>query len=333
MAHRLLIGAHSTGKTSLLVEMLRESVARGHGVCFFEAHGITLPGTPTIFDPEMTRWNPLKEPIEPALAATLFQETTKSAWGYAGMTTPTMDMFLLFSAAALIENGHNLSDILRLLSDKQYRSQLQFTDPVTKQFWAGFEVLTPKEQRQEVSSTINKFYTLLSDPRIRRMLAVNKKGICLSNFLEDQVLHVRLPVRLYGKAKVKLIGSLILSYLTQLILERNDPRPYDIFIDDAHLYAHDTVHNTLVSTARYGLSSIVAHQHIAQLDSDLFAALMGNCEQRYIFRVSREDARVLETDMPSNHSKVALEQLRKHSYRVIPFDKYASDGITLPLEN
>ena len=333
MAHRLLIGSYGTGKTSLLVEQMRQSIKRRHGVCFMDAHGIELPGTATIFDPKTTRWNPLREPIEPALAASLFQETTKSAWDYAGTTTPTMDMFLLFSAAALIENGHNLSDILKLLTDPEYRSQLHFTDTLTKQFWDGFEALSAREQRQEVSSTINKFYTLLSDPRLRRMFAVNKKGLHLANYLDNQILHVRLPVRQYGKAKVKLIGSLIISYLTQLLLERNDPRPYDLFIDDAHFYAHDTVQNTLVSTSRYGLSTTVATQASTQLHDDLFAALMGNTAEQFLFRVSREDAEILSPMMPSNHSKVSLDRLKNYTYRRVPFDKYSPDSETIPLEN
>lgn len=330
MAHRLAIGSHSTGKTSLLVALMQDSIARGHGVCFLDAHGIDLPGT--VFDPATTRWNPLREPIDPALAASLFQETTKSAWDYAGMTTPVMDMYLFFAAAALIENGHNLTDILKLLTDRQYRSTLHHTDTVTKQFWADFEALNAREQRQEVSSTINKFYSLLADPRLRRMFGVNKKGLHLSDFLQDQVLHVRLPVRLYGKSKVKLVGSLIISYLTQLLLERNDPRPYDLYIDDAHLYAHDTVQNALVSTSRYGLSTTVAHQHSRQLDPDLFDALMGNTERQYLFRMSREDAKVLSPLMPSNHSKVSLDRMPNYSYREIPFDKYAPDRVTIPLE-
>ncbi|MEL6644083.1 MAG: hypothetical protein AAFQ79_09120 [Pseudomonadota bacterium] len=330
MAHRLLIGSYSTGKTSLLVELMGESIARGHGVCFIEAHGILLPGT--VFDPETTRWNPLREPIEPALAASLFQETTKSAWDYAGMTTPVMDMFLLFSAATLIENGHNLTDIIKLLSDREYRSKLTHSDELVRQFWTDFEVLNDTQQRHEVSSTINKFYSLLIDPRVRHMLSVNKKGICLSDFLADQVLHVRLPVRSYGRAKVKLIGSLIISYLTQLLLERNDPRPYDLYIDDCHLYAHDTVHNALVSTSRYGLATTVAFQHKRQLSTDLFEALMGNTERQYVFRVSRDDAEVLSAQLPANHSKVSLDRLSNHSYRELPFNKLAPDGVTIPLE-
>ena len=334
MAHRLVIGGHGTGKTSLLIEMMNESIARGHGVCFFDVHGLTLPTVPDLtFDPATTRWNPLREPIDPALAAALFQETTKSAWDYAGITTPTMDMFLLFSAAALIENDHNLSDILKLLSDKQYRSKLHYSDPVTKQFWEGFEELKPIQQRQEVSSTINKFYTLLADPRIRRMLSVNRKGIRLSDFLGSKVLHIRLPVRHYGKAKVKLVGSLILSYLTQLLLERNEARPYDIYIDDAHHYAHDIVQNTLVSTSRYGLSATFAIQHSKQLHPDLFDAVMGNTTSQYLFRVSREDAEILSPHMPPNHSKTPLDELTNYTFRELPYNRHRPDRVTLPLEN
>lgn len=330
MAHQLVIGSYGTGKTSLLVELLYESIAHGHGVCFVDAHGIDLPGT--LFDPANTRWNPFREPIEPALAASLFQETTKSAWDYAGTTTPVMDMFLYFTAAALIENGHNLTDILKLLSDRQYRSTLHHSDEIAAKFWTDFDALPAPQQRQDVSSTINKFYTLLADPRLRRMFAVNRKGLHLSDYLADQVLHVRLPLRRYGKGKLKLVGSLIISYLTQLLLERNDPRPYDLYIDDAHLYAHDTIQNALVSTSRYGLSTIVAFHHQKQLDPNLFDALLGNTETRYVFRVSQEDADILSHEMPTNHSKISLDRLLNYTYRQFPWSGQQPDGITSPLE-
>jgi hypothetical protein len=332
MAHRYIIGSYSQGKTSLLVEQMQTSIAQGHGVCFIDPHGLTIPDA-TIIDPDVTRWNPLAEPIHPALAASLFQDTVKGAWGYGGMTTPVMDMYLFFSAASLIDNGHNLTDVIDLLTDKQYRSVLSHTDTVTRKFWEQFELLNDKDRRQEISSTLNKFFTLLADPRIRRMFGANKRCLSLKSFMDDSVLHVRLPVRLYGKSKVGLVGSLVISYLTQLLLERNSDRPYDLYIDDVHMFAADTVQNALVSTSRYGLSTTVAHQNIAQIDPALFAALMGNCATRHVFRVSKDDAEVLQSAMKASTSKCGLDELPQFSYRTFPFHERDKDSRTLPLES
>ena len=111
-----------------------------------------------------------------------------------------------------IENGHNLTDILKLLTDRSVPIHgCTFSDEVTAKFWADFEALNPAQQRQEVSSTINKFYSLLSDPRHpTASLASTQEGGAVGGLSgRRECLHVRLPVRRYGKAKVKLIGTLV----------------------------------------------------------------------------------------------------------------------------
>ena len=88
-----------------------------------------------------------------------------------------------------------------------------------------------------------------------------------------------------------------------------------------------------MSTSRYGLSTTVACQHSGQLEPDLFHALRGSTERRYVFCVSKDDADILNSEMPPNHSKVSLDRLPNHTYRPLPWDKSISDQTTIPLEN
>ena len=90
--------------------------------------------------------------------------------------------------------------------------------------------------------------------------------------------------------------------------------------------------NTLVSTARYGLSTTVAHHHSNQLHPDLFGALLGNTEYQYVFRVSQDDAKLLSPKMPPMSSKAELDRIENYFYRKLPFKKYHSDQNTIPLE-
>ena len=108
--NRHIIGQSGVGKTSLLVQLLAQDTH--HGICVFDTKGdLDIPHD-VLFDPTVTRWNPLAEPIDPDLAPNFFAETVKDAYGYDDLTTPVMSMYLSFLAAALIEKAQEDQAVL-----------------------------------------------------------------------------------------------------------------------------------------------------------------------------------------------------------------------------
>ncbi len=308
------------GKTSLLKELLSTDTAAG--ICVFDTKGnLNIPHD-VLFEPVSTKWNPLAEPINPDLAPNFFAQTVKDAYGYDDLTTPVMSMYLAFLAAALIENRFNLADAPQFLTDKSFRDKCHYTNDLVDQFWTTFETLSDRDRRQEIASTLNKFLTLLLDSRVNRMLSVNRARFSLVH-VKDKVMLVRLPISEYGKETVSLIGSLVLSYLYQLI-----DHDYSIYVEDADLFARGTLMEVL---SKGQLDLTLSNQYTDQLDPALFAAIQGNCKERYVFRVSQKDADILSRDLPPMSSKPRLDELSNFTYRLFPYDK-SPDLVTVPLE-
>lgn len=325
--HRHIIGQPTTGKTSLLRELL--SHERAPGICVIDTRGdLDIPHD-YLFEPTVTRWNPLAEPINRDLAPTFFAQTIKEAFGYDDTTTPVMSMYLSFVAAALIENRYNLTDAPRLLTDPEFRRGLHYGKPLVRQFWDSFEELPDRDQRGEVASTLNKFLGLLLDGRAERMFSVNRGGVSLERMAAKTML-VRLPVADYGTDTVTLIGSLLLAYLAKLI-----QTPYAIYVEDAHLFAKGTMTSILNSSNQMSLT--LSHQYMDQLksgpsDTKLLSAVMGNCTERFVFKVSQQDANYLSQFIPPMSSKARLDELAYYTYRSFPYDRMTPDRITVPLE-
>lgn len=322
MAHQHIIGQSGTGKTSLLRELILQDT--NPGVCIFDTTGDLTEHIPHdfLFDPSITRWNPLAEPVNPNLAPTFFAEAMKDAYGYDDLTTPVMSMYLSFLAAAIIENKRNVTNAPDFLTDKAFRTTYSYNNSLVHKFWDNFEKMSDKDKRQDIASTLNKFLTLLLDGRVHRMFSSNRPKLSLSD-VSDKVMVVRLPVSEYGKETVSLIGSLVLAYLYQLT-----DSDYSIYIEDADLFAKGVLKEMLV---RGRIDLTLSHQYMDQLDQTLAAAVLGNCAKRYVFRVAKLDADLFLPDSGTSYGP-PLDALPNFTYRTAPYDGTQSK-ITIPLEN
>ena len=346
MAHRYIIGQSGTGKSTLIKELILNDIAAGHAVMFIDPHGHDiddlLPYIPrrrvkdtVLFDPlaaPVLSWNPLTETTDIPLTATALSDAIKDAWGYHGFTTPVMDMYLYFSIATLMDTGCTLFDSLKLFTDSDYRTQLTdtVTDTVLKDFWLWYSGLSQKEQREQASSTLNKLHVLFADPAIRQLLSQTNGRFRLTDFIKDKVLLVRLPQGQLGQSKTRLLGSILLALTHTLALSRSPDPPLSLYVDECHLFAPSTLAELLSGSRKFGVSLTVAHQYINQLDSQLFAALMGNATARSVFRVSPEDAVRFQQRLGRNAAHFDLDELRDFTYRPFPFDSRSGDRTVSP---
>lgn len=346
MAHEYIIGGSGTGKSSLMKNKILDDIHSGFGVCFIDPHGDDIDEVikhipknrikdTILFDPTdpdyYISWNPLQETASRPLLATILSDTIKDAWGYHGMTTPVMDMFLYFTIFTLLENNLSFYKSLSLLTDKDYRSGLSYTDETVKQFWDMFSRMSDKEQRDMTTSTLNKLFTLFGDARIRRILDTNKGRFNVSQAVSDKILLVRLPQGQLGMSKVSLIGSLLLSQIHLACMKRDTTVPYCIYIDEVHSFTASTLAEMLAGLRKFNVHLTVAHQYVAQLDQELFNSLMSNCHYRHIFRVSPEDAIRFQERFGRN-GDINLDQLKDFRYRTFPWHNMDLDQETKPLD-
>ncbi|WP_350151351.1 type IV secretion system DNA-binding domain-containing protein [Nitrosomonas sp.] len=345
MAHFYVIGGSGVGKSSLIKHKILEDINDGFGVCFIDPHGHDIDELighipkdrikdTILFDPtdptHCISWNPLQESNNQPLTATVIADTIKDAWGYHGMTTPVMDMFLYFTVFTLLENNLSFYQSLSLLTDKDYRSKLSFNNLTVKQFWDMFNAMTDKEQREATASTLNKLFILFGDDRLRRIFDTTKGRFSVSEIVKDKIILVRLPQGQLGMSKVSLIGSLLLSQIHLACLKRDPSIPYCIYIDEVHSFTASTISEMLSGLRKFNVHITVAHQYVKQLDRELFDSLMSNCNYKQVFRVSPEDALRFQERMGRN-GDINLDELGNFIYRTFPWHNIDLDKDTEPL--
>jgi type IV secretory pathway TraG/TraD family ATPase VirD4 len=349
LPHTYIIGQSGSGKSTLLKTDILDRIHAGDGLLYLDPHGDDtddlLDYIPArrrddviLFDPTTfpLPWNPLGE-IDPTIqpfVASAFVDTMKAAWGYAHVTTPTMDLYLYFSIASLMATGGTLADVPALLTDHTHRATVtaKLTDTVLRDFWVQFDNLSGKEQRDATSSTLNKLWVLCGDPRIRQVIGSQRSSFRMDEVLAGKIFFARLPQGKLGIGKAALIGSLLLSQAHLAALSRSPAVPFHFFIDEGHQFAPSTIAEMLSGLRKFGCRVVLAHQYVAQLDRQLFTALLGNCPVRHVFRVSREDAAIFAKEQPPNSSLPNLDEMPPHTYRTFPFTHYRSDATLRPLD-
>lgn len=335
MAHTYILGQSGTGKSTLLKQNILQSIKDNAGVFYLDPHGSDtdellqyIPKSRRkdviLFDPsrkEVVAINPFEDADNIPLAVSILADAIKDAWGYADASTPTMDMYLYFSLAALAEAKEPLSTLPTLLTEKDIRLLVlnNVSDILVKTFWAHFDTLTPKEQRQEISSTLNKALLLIADNRVRRVFSSYKSSFSIQEVVNGKILFARLPQGQLSKGRVKILGSVLLSLMHQAALGRDTTKPFHFYLDECHLWAPSVVKEMLSGIRKFNVELTLTHQYIDQLDKDYFAAISGNVSDMIIFRTSMDDAAQLEKRFGPNRLSIEFDRQEDFTARQSPF--------------
>ncbi|MGI1661361.1 type IV secretory system conjugative DNA transfer family protein [Palleronia sp. KMU-117] len=337
LPHCHIIGSTGTGKSTLIKQRIFDDLTAGRGLFYLDPHGSDADHILSLIPRERladvvlfdisdsehpVRFNPLRAPGEVPFVATTLVEAIKDAWGYSGVSTPTMDQYLFNATYALIEAKQPLLGLKFLLTPHatRYRRRVlkSVTDPIVKDFWLDFERLPEKDKRETTRSTLNKIGMLMADRRVRNTIGQPKTSFTFTDILEDnRVFIARLPQGKLGISKVKLVGMLLLTQLHLAALSRQSTEPFHVYLDEVHHFAGATLAELLSGVRKFGLSLTVAHQYLAQLSPALREAVLGNTSLRYIFRVSSTDAKRLETIVGQNQLLTDLNQLPRFRARVV----------------
>jgi hypothetical protein len=172
-------------------------------------------------------------------------------------------------------------------------------NPIARQYFQQrFNVLTPKTRSEWIESTLNKVGAFLSDDRIRQILSLPESSFNLREAIDGQkIILINL-----NKGRLKdnsdLLGSLLLSKLQMAAFSRQDiPQskriPFYCYLDEFQNFASETFVEVLSEARKYGLSLIMAHQNLDQVDAHLKASILANTGIQVAFRVNRRDAEAL----------------------------------------
>jgi hypothetical protein len=189
--HLYVVGQTGTGKSTLLLNLIRQDLISGEGVAVLDPHGDLAEAALTHIPKSRTNdlvyinpadverpigFNPLSrvphdlKPIVADGVVSAFRHVWPDSWG------PRLDYILTNAVRALLDvPGATLLMLPRLLVDDSYRAQLidrHVSDPVVRSFWISEYAAYNASFRAEAISPIqNKIGKALIEPRLRNMLA------------------------------------------------------------------------------------------------------------------------------------------------------------------
>lgn len=320
--HVYLAGKTGTGKSTLLLNLMLQDLAAGRGFALIDPHGDLAQTVADAIPPERIAdtiyidptdpthaigFNPLQRVPESArpLAAEHFVSTVKAiypeSWG------PNLDDILYNATRLLLDApGSTLLGIRHLLLNRNYRAKLlrYCADREIRAFWEGYwEGKAPKQQAEEMRSTLNKVGRFNADPVLRAMLGQSKSTIDIAAIMNSgKVLIVNLAKGRLGDKPAQLIGASLVSAFaqaaeTRTTIPESERRDFTLYVDEFQNYASLSFGTILSEARKWRLNLVLANQFLAQLPEALRDAVLGNIGTLIAFRVGASDAAILAAEL------------------------------------
>jgi hypothetical protein len=203
--HLYVIGQTGTGKSTLLLNLIRQDLAAGEGVALLDPHGdlaeAALAHVPRVRTNDLVYINPadaerpigfnplsrVPDDLKPIVAdgvVSAFRHVWPDSWG------PRLDYILTNAVRALLDvPGATLLMLPRLLIDEGFRVRLvehHVGDPVVRSFWVNeYAGYTDSFRSEAVAPIQNKIGKALMVPSLRNMLAQPKSTISFRRLMDE----------------------------------------------------------------------------------------------------------------------------------------------------
>ncbi|NNV53864.1 type IV secretory system conjugative DNA transfer family protein [Limnovirga soli] len=313
--HTHVIGATGTGKSTLIANLILQDVEHGNGLVLFDPHGDLVDDViglipeerisdVILIDPSDTEFpiglNVLqahtdieREILSSDLVATFKKYAT--SWG------DQMSAVLGNAIQAILENPHGgtLTDLRRFLIEKEYRQLFleKVTDPTVLYYWQKEFPLLKTNSIGPILTRLDGFLR----PRSIRNMVIQNKGIDFENALNtNKIILCKLAQGLIGMENSFVLGSLLLSKIHQALFRRQqltNRKPIFLYLDEFQNFITPSIKELLSGIRKYNVGLTLSHQDLQQLhreDAELLNSVLGNTNNRIVFRVGEPDAKNLQ---------------------------------------
>ncbi|MCX6168669.1 MAG: type IV secretion system DNA-binding domain-containing protein [Ignavibacteriales bacterium] len=318
LRHMHIIGATGTGKSTLLHSLIMQDIEHGLGIAVLDPHGdlidSILENIPqerhkdvVIFDPSDDQYpigfNILeaKTEVEKNVLSSDLVEIFKrfsTSWG------DQMSVVLGNAISAFLESDRSgsLMDLRKFLIEKDFRETFleSVSDDHVAYFW---EKEFPLLRGTALSSILTRLDFFLR-PKLIRNIVAQPKGIDLKEIVNSKkILLVKLSQGIIGDENAYLLGSLLVSKLNQVVMQRqlqssHEREPFYLYIDEFQNFITPSMKAMLSGARKYHMGLILAHQDLHQLwetDTGLANSIISNAGTRICFRIGDFDAQKLES--------------------------------------
>jgi hypothetical protein len=301
LRHMAVFGSTGVGKTTFLLNVVGQDIARGDGLLVIDPHGDFAERALTLVPPSRNNhicyfnltdsahpvgFNVLEDPgpDHRAVVADGIVAGMRAIWW--DMWGPRLEQILRHSTMALIETPNtSLALLPRLLTDADFRSRVlsRVTNPLTRAFFEQrFNTWRDEYREQAIDPVLNKIDAFLFSPAILNVIGQGKSTLHFEHAMARQrIVIANLARGIIGETPSNLMGALLLARVQAAGMARasvpHEARhPFHIVIDEVQLFGTEVIAQILSEARKYGLSLTMATQFMAGLSEKTRAAVMGN---------------------------------------------------------
>ena len=194
----------------------------------------------------------------------------------------------------MMEQGVALPQAEHLLnfSARDVRSFLidRLQTPLIRREWLELHDLKPKDWRDEMLSAKNRLFKLLTSSSLKRFMGLTGFSIDLRNVMDQgKVLLVNLKQsKSLSHEAARTFGALLVNEFFESAIQRQirpgrDPEPYYLYLDEFQNFVSLDICRMLAEVRKFGLFLVLSHQYFEQLDEDVTAAALNNCQIKAVF--------------------------------------------------
>jgi hypothetical protein len=303
--HLMVLGSTGVGKSTLILNMLREDIANGEGGMLIDPHGdladevrASMPANRRddlvwidVGDEKLS-WrldlltvrgaNPAVERSRVANQfVSLFRQMYASVPEALG---PCFEQYFRASLLLLMEArdpaDRALTRFEDVLVDESFRHKLlrECTDAKVRQFWEDTAAHVRGDYSLEniAPYITNKMAQISSNPLTAQLVAGDQAVVDLRAAMDQRkVVLVRLSKGVIGDYEARFLGSLFLMSLAEAALSRartpvSERTPFRVYIDEFQTMATQSAADMLAECRKYGLCLTLANQSLSQLVGDKF---------------------------------------------------------------
>lgn len=336
--HIYILGQTGTGKSGALELLTLSDIFYDEGFAVVDPHGDyaqhILSFIPerrvedvVYFNPADTDYpigfNPL-EINDPTLKGHISSELVGvmkrmfDSWG------PRLEYILRYTLLALLDYPNStMLDITRMLTEKQFRNQVisYIDDPVVKNFWVNeFAGWNDKFASEAVAPVLNKVGAFTANPMIRNIIGQPKSNFNIRHIMDEgKILVVNLSRGLMGEDNAAILGAMMVTKIQLAAMSRanvseHQRRPFYLYVDEFQNFATDSFAVILSEARKYALNLTVANQYISQMSPEVRDAVFGNVGTIVSFRISPDDAPLLEKYFAPQFEAADLIQMHNRNF-------------------
>jgi Type IV secretion-system coupling protein DNA-binding domain/TraM recognition site of TraD and TraG len=315
--HSHVLGASGTGKSTLLFNLIRQSVESGEGIAVLDPHGDLIDRILGVIPEERIDDVILVDPsddqyavgfnilsahsdLEKNLLASdlvaVFQRLSIS-WG------DQMNSVLQNAILAFLESDRKgtIADMRRFLIEPAFRADFlkSVKDSEVVYYWQkSFPLLSGGKSIGPILTRLENF---LGQKPIRYMVSQPENRLDFAEIMDGgKIFLAKLPEGLLGRENSYLLGSLLISKLQQTAMSRQAQRVesrrlFTIIVDEFSNFITPSMAEILTNARKYRVSLTLAHQELQQLErnKDVASAVLSHPFARIVFRVGDDDAKKL----------------------------------------